>query len=168
MSKKLLKRFIAMVLVGAMITSISVHAQVHEVVAADIQHESIDKSTVAFSSYDDPVLYDMIQTYGLTQEEVNKIDELIDKELAKPQTRAGVTTVAAVVGIVVGVVGLMGATYNAGRYAARQCEVRLGLTKSMYRANRWGYRLALSNLVFAGGVAGATVALGFDDYYMGV
>lgn len=46
MSKKLLKRFIAMALVGAMITSISVHAQVHEVVAADIQYENTDKSTV--------------------------------------------------------------------------------------------------------------------------
>ena len=61
MSKKLLKRFIAMALVGAMITSISVHAQVHEVVAADIQYENTDKSTVAFSSYDDPVLYDRLQ-----------------------------------------------------------------------------------------------------------
>lgn len=168
MSKKLLKRFTAMILVGTMITSISVHAQVHEVVAADSQHERTDKSAVAFSSYDDPVLYDMIQTYGLTQEEVNKIDELIDKELAKPQTRVGITTVAAVVGIVVGVVGLMGVTYDAGRYAARQCEVRLGLTKPMYRANRWGYRAALSGLVFVGGATGGIVALGFDDYYMGV
>lgn len=78
-----------------------------------------------------------------------------------------VTTTVTGTGIVVGAVGLMGATYQAGRYAARQCEVRLGLTKSQYRANRWTYRAVLSGLVFTGGTTGAIVAFGFDDYYMG-
>ncbi len=108
----------------------------------------------------------MLMMVSMHAQASDRLDRLIEEELSKPQVWS-VTTTAAVTGIVVGAVGLMGATYQAGRYAARQCEVRLGLTKSQYRANRWTYRAVLSGLVFTGGTTGAIVAFGFDDYYMG-
>ena len=163
MKTKYWKRFIAITLVGTMFWSVPVHAQTYD--RTFFTTYIVENH---FSSYDDDILNDMIQEYDLTEEEVTKIDQLIEKELDKPQTRSAVATVAAVVGIVAGVVAIMGATYEAGRYAARQCEVRLGLTASQYQENRWRYRLALAELVFAGGITGATVALGFDDYFMGV
>ena len=153
-----------MILVGAMLTSLSVHAQTYEA----ITNFSESTENNSFSSYDDPILNSMILEYGLTPEEVTRIDDFIAKELSKPQSRNPLVTIASVVGIVAGIVGTLGATYQAGRYAARQCEVRLGLTKSYYEENRWTFRAALSALVFAGGLTGASVALGFDDYFMGL
>lgn len=168
MAKKLLKRFTALILVGIMFMTVSIHAQASDRFMPEHRTtEGGDSGTVEFNSYEDPVLNSIIQECGWTEEQVAELDRLIEEELSKPQVRS-VTTVAAVTGIVVGAVGLMGATYQAGRYAARQCEVRLGLTKSQYRANRWTYRAALSGFVFTGGTTGAIVALGFDDYYMGV
>ena len=108
----------------------------------------------------------MLMMVSMHAQASDRLDRLIEEELSKPQVWS-ITTTATETGIVVGAVGLMGATYQAGRYAARQCEVRLGLTKSQYRANRWTYRAALSGLVFTGGTTGAIVAFGFDDYYMG-
>ncbi len=64
--------------------------------------------------------------------------------------------------------GMTGATYQAGRYTARQYEAKAGVTKAEYGLNRWGYRAALSGLVFIGGGTGAVAALAFDDYYMGL
>ena len=155
MTKNFLKKCIAMLLVGTMLSSLPIHAQAAEIK----ENQNVEQK---FDSYSDPVLSSMIKEYGFTKEQVNKIDEELD-ELVTPRTSIG-----AIIGIVVGVVGLTGVTYEAGRYAARQCEVRLGLTKSEYRANGWAFRAALSGLVFAGGGTGAVVALGFDDYYMGV
>lgn len=168
MAKKLLKRFTALILVGTMLMTVSIHAQASDrFVPEHRATKGGDNGTVGFNSYDDPILNSIIQECGWTEEQVVELDKLIEEELSKPQVRS-ITTVAAVTGIVIGAVTLMGATYQAGRYAARQCEVRLGLTKSRYRANRWTYRAALSGLVFTGGTTGAIVALGFDDYYMGV
>lgn len=66
------------------------------------------------------------------------------------------------------ILGMTGATYQAGRYAARQYEAKAGVTRAEYRMNRWGYRAALGGFALIGGGTGAVAALAFDDYYAGL
>lgn len=47
--------------------------------------------------------------------------------------------IGTILGIIASVIGLGGSLYAAGRYAARQCEVRLGLTTKSYKDNKWYY-----------------------------
>lgn len=71
-------------------------------------------------------------------------------------------TATAVLGTVAAAITIMGASYAAGHYAAKQCHVRLGLSKKSYKSNRWYYRAAIASTF------GFIVALGFDDYFYGV
>lgn len=111
-----------------------------------------------FSSYDDPILRELIKEMGLTKEEVDKIDREIDAAL---QSR--------VIGIddIVNILTLVQMTYQGGRYAARQCEVRYGLTKSDYLSNR-NYYLGILTAVAAISPGFAIFKQGFDDYFRGV
>lgn len=165
---KKLNHLVAILLVTTMTLSIPVYAQLPDTSTQYANNAIVKSEKSHFDSSDDEILNEMIEVYGITEEQVKQIDEYLTTIKSSPQGRSPVIVAAAVVTIVVGVVSLMGATYSAGRYAARQCEVRLGLTKRKYRANRWGYRGALAGLVFAGGVGGGLLAIGFDDYYMGV
>lgn len=81
-------------------------------------------------------------------------------------TQAVIPTIAAVLAIVGSAMAIIVGYHAAGKYAAKQAEVRLGLTPAIYKKNRWLYRSGISAGV--GGVAGPLVALGFDDYFYGV
>lgn len=165
MSKKF-NQLIATLLITTMTLSIPVYAQSPPTDNEAYRQVNSQSENNNFSSYDDEILNQMIIEYGLTDAQVTEIDDALSDIPNSSKTRS--ISVAAVVGTVAGVIAITGATYAAGRYAARQCEVRLGLSKSQYRANRWTYRAALAGAVFVGGTTGAIVALGFDDYYMGV
>ncbi len=71
-----------------------------------------------------------------------------------------IVTVAAVVSVAVAACALAGYGYNAGKYAAKKCHKRLGLTTKMYKKYRWRFRIAISYAI------NPIVALGFDDYYL--
>ena len=122
---------------------------------------------VNFSSYDDPVLAELIDKMGLTPEQVRAMDDQIRHELANGPVieRADVfSLIAAIVAIIVGVVNLMGTSYDAGQYAARRCEIDLGLTKEMYQANKTAIRIAMLPSLGLG-VWGGPFCAGFDDYF---
>lgn len=149
MKKNLIKKMLCLTLCGCLLLPTTAYA------AAPKTNITIKKK---FSSYDDPILRELIKEMELSKEEVDKIDREIDTVL---QSRfPGFAEIATIVGLVV-------TTYQGGRYAARQCEIRYGLTKSDYLSNRNYYR----GILFA--IAGispgfAVFQQGFDDYFLGI
>lgn len=122
-----------------------------------------------FSSYDDPILAELIDEMGLTPEQVREVDNQIRQELGngfRAERSSVIAIAAAVVGIIVGVVSLMGTSFEAGRYAARRCEVELGLTKKFYQDNKLLIRAAMLPALGLG-VWGGPFCAGFDDYFTG-
>ena len=121
---------------------------------ASAQHqESVEESTFTMN---DPELYQEAKELGLTDEEIIKMDKLLDEPKVVPYNQ-----VAVVIGIAVGISTLVGTGYKAGRYIAKQVEKRGALSKSQYKKLRWQFRAALPP------VLGIPATLGFDDYFMG-
>lgn len=110
------------------------------------------------------ILNEARNTPDLTSEEktlFNKELNYLEKETLI--TTYGITgTIASVMGIITAGIALTSGGHSLGEYAARQAEVRLGLTASSYKEHRWAYRSAIT-VGF-----GWAVALGFDDYFYGV
>lgn len=105
-------------------------------------------------------LYNLDKGYSLTKQELSDLDNLVlvkDSELEAKGLGIG-----AVLGIIGSVIGLGGSLYAGGRYAARQVEVRLGLTSSEYKKNRNYFRIGIT------AAFGPALALGFDDYFYGI
>ena len=107
------------------------------------------------------ILQEIRDTPELTAEEMALIDKKVD-ELIADGSIISTRSVAAVLGIIAGVIGIGGSLYNVGKYAAKQCKVKLGLTSRSYKANKIKYRVAIT------AAFGPLVALGFDDYFYGI
>lgn len=104
-----------------------------------------------------PEILKKIRTGGLTREEERGLSTPV-RDLSMTRSLGPVE----IIGIVRGVIALGHTAYKGGRYAARQAQIRYGLTPAKYKANRWKYRAAIS------ATFGSLVALGFDDYFYGV
>ena len=110
------------------------------------------------------ILQEIRDTPELTAEEMALIDKKVDELIADGSiiSTRSVAAVAAVLGIIAGVIGIGGSLYNVGKYAAKQCKVKLGLTSRSDKANKIKYRVAIT------AAFGPLVALGFDDYFYGI
>lgn len=116
-----------------------------------------------YSSLNDEVSLQIAEENNITKEQMILIDQELDALFNdKVSTYASKPGVGAVAGIVGTVIGLGLSVYASGKYAARQCEVRLGLTSKTYKKYRILYRAGVS------AVGGPIMALGFDDYFYGV
>lgn len=119
-----------------------------------------------FTSYDDPILADLIEKMKLTPAQVEAVDNEIQQKLDDlGQTRMdSLAIAAAVVGIVVGVISIMGTSYDAGQYAARRCESELGLSRQFYQDNKFLIRAAMLPALGVG-IWGGPFCLRFDAYF---
>lgn len=104
------------------------------------------------------------QEFGLSQEQMNKIDKELDKKFGLPgnKIKQRSVTIGAIIAIIVSCIGIAGTSYKLGKYAARQCKIRLGLSTRSYKMNRWYYRATIS------AAFGVFPAVGFDDYFYGI
>lgn len=164
---KKIGQIVAFVLVVAMTVNTTAYAAVPD--QNEKYSQASENKNESFSSYDDPYLAELIEKMGITQEQVNALDEQIRDELAHhPQTRDmdPLSIAAAVVAIVGAAVSLMGNSFEAGQYAARRCEVELGLTKKFYRDNKLIIRAAMLPALGLG-IWGGPFCAGFDDYFTG-
>ncbi|MGE7692165.1 hypothetical protein ACQKMI_23675 [Lysinibacillus sp. NPDC097214] len=111
-----------------------------------------------FSSINDPISVQLANEWGITEDDMIKLDEELNEAMIDTYSIG----IGSIIGIIAGAIGLGGSLYAAGKYAARQCEVRLGLTEKGYKKNRWLYRAGI------GATFGPLVVAGFDDYFYGV
>ncbi|MEK4405947.1 hypothetical protein MKZ26_16460 [Sporosarcina sp. FSL K6-6792] len=134
---------------------------------ANAAPEKIDEE---YSPLEDEAALQIAKEYGITEEQMLLIDQEIDKLIKDGKLinedeytiYAEIPYLKEVSTIVSAVVALGLGFYAAGKYAARQVEVKLGVSPSEYKKWRWGYYGAVSI------IGGPIMAQGFDDYFYGI
>ncbi|SUN08114.1 Uncharacterised protein [Streptococcus acidominimus] len=149
---------VAVITIFPMISSSAMAVYANEVV-----HQDVVTSETYVSSFE--------PHFGLSEEILRRArnNELSDDEQAlllnnmiAPVGEDRSISISAVIGIAIGAITLGKANYELGRYVARQCEIRLGMTKAVYLGMAPMLRGQLARTISPLG------ALGFDDYFMGV
>lgn len=154
--KKLSTMVVIFSLVLLSISSLPNGMKAYAQISKDEDNGETQESTLTMN---DPELYQEAKDLGLTDEEIIEMDKAIDEYLNGYHPQMGV---AAVIGVIAGIVGLGTANYQMGKYAAKQVHKRGILSTATYKKYRWQFRAGLPMYI------GIPATLGVDDYFYGI